>query len=106
MSNDLDLILFFSEKNEIREFQLCYDKNQYEQMLSWNARQGYSHMAIDDGESVEAVSYKQSPLIVPNGAYSLHRILDKLMETEGQLPKGLLAFVKEKIQQHPGFQSS
>ena len=46
-----DLIVFYDDHGAIEGFQFCYDKNVNEQMMSWDCKQGYSHTAIDDGES-------------------------------------------------------
>jgi len=61
-----DLFVWSAEGQGIIAFQLSYDKNGAEKMLSWNQRSGVGHSKVDDGEQHQ-LRQKASPILVRDG---------------------------------------
>ncbi|OUD13896.1 hypothetical protein [Thioflexithrix psekupsensis] len=47
-----DLFTWQDLNGDILSFQLCYDRRGRERVISWDARHGFEHSCIDDGESM------------------------------------------------------
>ena len=73
-------------------------------MLSWSIESGYSHMAIDDGDVLKDMGHKRTPLIVPNGSYSVNVVFNKFLSVSSSLPKDIEQFVGTKIKNHPNYE--
>lgn len=99
-STEMDLIVWY-ENEEIQRFELCYDKGVSEHVLIWNAEGGFEHLAVDDGEHVTALDYKESPIYVANGHIDIRHIHDQFAGSGGNLPNGLFAFIERKLMEHP-----
>ena len=94
LSDSLDLVVWLDEDEEIVGFQLCYDKPHSERALTWGREGGLvSHMAVDDGESV-GLGHKETPVLVPDGAVDLERILGLFDEEACELPLKIATVVK------------
>ena len=95
-SPDMDLFVWLGEDGAPTGFQLCYDKQVHEHALTWTEAAGYSHMAVDGGESRPG-RYKGTPILVANGAIRFDEIIGQLREQGGALPVELVQLVERKI---------
>ena len=68
-----DIIVWFSDDNEIIGFQLCYDKSKRQRVLTWNKGTGYSHDKIDDGEG-DPGKPKGTPILMADGIFEKEKI--------------------------------
>ena len=70
---NFDLYLWYRSRwGRLIGYQLCYDKGENYHCLTWTRDSGYSHEAVDDGESGGAGGgYKGTPILIPDG------VLDK-----------------------------
>ena len=67
-SENLDLTVWFDERDDILGFELCYDKGKNERAVRWSREQGFLHQKVDDGENRPG-RYKATPILVPDGVF-------------------------------------
>jgi len=96
-SSNIDLFVWLSENELPSGFQLCYDKQHREHALTWTENTGFSHMAVDPGESRPA-RYKGAPLLVANGAVDAARILQEFRRESQAVPPEYAQMVERKLQ--------
>jgi hypothetical protein len=96
MSRNADLIVWVDERDSPIGFQLCYDKDTGEHALTWKADSGYSHTAVDSGESRPA-KYKETPILVADGVFDAQRILDDFRRQGKALPAEIVEFVEARM---------
>ena len=97
-SPNIDLFVWIDEAGAPIGFQLCYDKQFGERALTWTEETGYSHMAIDGGESRPA-RYKGAPILVADGDFEAGRILGEFREEARSLPLEFAQFIEGKMSQ-------
>ena len=96
-SPEIDLFVWLGDDGSPSGFQLCYGKQMREHALTWTPAAGFSHMAVDGGESRPG-RYKGTPILVANGAVDLEGILAQLrQEWTASLPPEYLQFVEGKV---------
>ena len=95
-SNYFDLIVWFNSENDIIGFQLCYDKNRYQRVLTWKMESGYSHDRIDDGEGSPG-KYKGTPILAADGIFEEGKIAALFKEESQSIDKQIAGFIHEKI---------
>jgi len=95
-SPDIDLYVWLGDDGSPTGFQLCYDKQGREHALTWTEANGYSHMAVDGGESRPG-RYKGTPILVANGVIDVDSILARLREEGAAIPAEYLHLIEDKI---------
>jgi hypothetical protein len=95
-SNYFDLIVWFNSESDIIGFQLCYDKNRYQRVLTWKRESGYSHDRIDDGEGSPG-KYKGTPILAADGIFEEGKIAVLFKEESQNIDKQIADFIHEKI---------
>jgi hypothetical protein len=95
-SDFFDLIVWFKDESDIIGFQLCYDKNRYQRVLTWKRDAGYSHDRIDDGEGTPG-RYKATPILAADGIFEEERIAGLFKEDSQQIEKQIADFIYAKI---------
>ena len=93
---NMDLIVWFDDGNNISGFQLCYDKPFAEHALTWRTGSGFSHNRVDDGEGKPG-SHKSTPLLVPDGRFNLAQIAGKFSEAAADLDAAIRDFICSKL---------
>lgn len=96
MAMDMDLIVWYDEANEPVAFQLCYDKTRKEHALTWKRGRGFSHLAVDSGES-NSLSGNMTPILVANGRFDPERIRQRFEAASSNLPQDIIAFVGPQL---------
>ena len=92
----MDLIVWLDEADNIAAFQLCYDKPFAEHALSWREDSGFYHNRVDDGEGRPG-SHKGTPILVPDGEFSLKAIAEKFRKAAAEIDSGTANFIIEKL---------
>jgi hypothetical protein len=95
-----ELIVWYAVDGSILGFQLCYDRDAKERAVTWTSHRGYSHESVDDGEAV-GIAYRQTPILVPDGAFEMHRVLERFAELAGNLPRDIVNLVSAKLAEYP-----
>jgi len=96
-SSDLDLIVWFSESQSVKAFELYYDKNINEHVLIWRKEKGFSHQAVDDGEQKPALNYKEAPILIPDGIFDPDRIRQLFERFQEELPATVAKTVGQEL---------
>jgi hypothetical protein len=99
-SDALDLIVWYDPTGRPTGFQFCYGKPLAEHALTWRADQGFTHTGVDDGENV-GLAFKRTPILVPDGALDIRRIVRLFQDASARLPADVTAFVMEALTGHP-----
>lgn len=84
--------------NEIIRFQLCYDKIDFQRVLTWDKSKGFSHEGIDDGEV--AGKYKRSPILVMDGLFDVNTVPEKFKKESVNIDPEISNFVYNKIKEY------
>ena len=92
----MDLIVWLDKRGRVVGFQLCYDKPVAEHALSWHEDSGYTHNRVDDGEGKPG-SHKGTPILVPDGEFSLREIADKFQAAAASIDGKIAEFVYRKL---------
>jgi hypothetical protein len=99
-SDTEDLIVWYAPDGSILGFQLCYDRKGAERALTWMEGKGYSHLKVDDGESV-GLAHKRTPILVPDGAFDATALLNRFLTSSKALPDDVIAFVSARLRDYP-----
>jgi hypothetical protein len=95
-SDYFDLIVWINDDRDITGFQLCYDKNKFQRVLTWKKESGYSHDRIDDGESNPG-RYKSTPILAADGIFEEEKIAALFKEESSNLDKQIADFIHSRI---------
>ena len=95
---DLDLIVWYDYLENIKGFQLCYDKQFSERALTWKRNGNFSHNKIDDGDV--AFGNKRSPILVADGQFDKERIAELFLEKSIGIDQDIADFVYKKISEY------
>lgn len=95
-----DLIVWFDADGYVNGFQLCYDREFHPRALTWTKTAGYTHNAIDDGDSPSGL-HKSSPVLVSDGLFNTKSVYDRFERAAGLLPEEIRNIVREKIKEFP-----
>ena len=90
-----DLIVWYTPRDTIHGFQLCYDKPHWERALTWLSDRGFSHMEVDSGE--DSAYANRTPVLVPDGSLPGERVLAEFARRGSALPVELRKLVTDKI---------
>lgn len=96
---DHDLIVWESDRR-VLGFQLCYDKKGAERALTWTEDHGYSHDAVDNGETQPGTP-KRTPILMVDGYFNADRIAQEFLAVAADLPADIVAFVETRIRRFP-----
>jgi hypothetical protein len=85
LSDDyFDLIVWYDSTQQIQGFQLCYDKSGRERALTWKLKHGFSHEAIDGGESKPTAN--RTPILIADGPFPAEDVTCEFLARSLLLP--------------------
>jgi len=93
-----DLIVWYQPDGGIDGFQLCYDKLRKERALTWIASQGFSHLAIDAGESKPRSN--RTPMLVADGVFPAELVQAEFARRSQLIDEDLRRLVLDKIDEY------
>jgi hypothetical protein len=96
-ADDIDLIVWCNDHDTPVSFQFCYQDGWTERALTWRPRMGYTHMTIDDGESQPGLSYKRTPVLLPDGPVDFPRLRKLFARAGSSLPADIAEFVSTRL---------
>ncbi len=96
-SNQLDLIVWYSESGGIIGFQLCYNRGPEERALTWFEKKGFSHNRVDDGESKNR--HKMTPILVRDGVLDKEGLLKSFDAESAGVDTAVADIVRRKIRE-------
>lgn len=96
----LDLIVWYSQEKNIAGFQLCYQNESEERVLTWLTGKGFCHNRIDDGEG-RPDRHKMSPILVPDGKFDRDHILALFEKESREIDPGVKQVVTQTIKKYP-----
>lgn len=97
-SPNIDLFVWIGDRDEPTGFQLCYDKQHREHALTWTEASGFSHMAVDGGESRPA-RHKGTPILVTDGVIDARQILEDFLLEAKSLPLEFVQMVEARVRE-------
>ena len=99
-SEDMDLTVWFDDRDEVLGFELCYDKGKSERAVRWRRGYGFLHQRVDDGENRPG-RYKATPILVPDGLFDAKKISRLFEESSRDMDRSLSDLVYRKLLEHP-----
>ena len=93
---NMDLIVWFDEHQEIAGFQLAYNKHHSEHALTWEKQNSFRHHKVDDGEGRPG-KHKGTPILVPDGKFDSRIIAEKFKENSRSIDQDISDFVYKKL---------
>ncbi len=94
-----DLIVWYNDDGRLIGFQLCYDKEERERVVTWTLAHGFQHDRIDSGEVPGRA--KMTPIIVADGAFNAAPIAERFKEASANIEPGIASFVSERLNEYP-----
>jgi hypothetical protein len=100
-SESMDLIVWLDDADDPTQMQLCYDKGRRraERALTWKPGVGYTHTAVDDGETGYGGRYKATPILLADGGFNTQRVSSLFLDHSTHLPLDIVDFVVAKIRE-------
>ena len=95
----MDLIVWINDKDIPTGFQLCYDKGQTERAITWTNLYGFTHMEVDDGESLFGAGYKATPVLISGGVIDTYMVNKLFLANGTHLPEDIANFVSDKLRE-------
>lgn len=100
VGEQLDLIIWRSDRGELRCFQLTYRRAGGERLVAWNTTDGFAHDRVDEGETSPA-KHKMAPILTAERSFD-PTYVSSLLASEGQgLEPELLAIISRTLSEYP-----
>ena len=93
-----DLIIWCESTGNSPGFQLCYDKPGRERALTWSCDRGFSHAAIDDGESNPNANC--TPILVADGDFPAEMVAREFARRSAKIDQQIRGLVLKKIDEY------
>lgn len=97
-----DLIVWYEpeEPDRILGFQLCYDKIHDEHALTWKRVGGFTHHAIDDGQSGPFTN--MTPILMPDGVVPVDDLRRRFQTACGDMDPTIAQLVLSRLDELAG----
>jgi len=99
-SAELDLTVWFDDRDGIVGFELCYDKGKNERAVRWSREKGFLHQKVDDGENRPG-RYKATPILVPDGVFPVKKISRLFQDSSRDMERSLAEFIYRTLLGYP-----
>ena len=90
--DDLDLYVWYEEDGSIIQFQICYDRGENEQALTWSADHGLFQASVDDGEG-RIMKMKSTPVLTGQNIPDTERARELMIHRGQKLEHDLFEFI-------------
>ena len=97
--DDLDLFIWFDEKDDIVGFELCYDKPGTPRAICWGRESGYSHFRVDEGETRPGKA-KATPILCSDGLFRHNEVAHAFYGKSRAMEERLSAFIHTGLLQY------
>lgn len=97
VSDNQELIVWYSENDLIMGFQLCYNKQTFEHAITWKFDTGFKHHKIDCGDGYGGGGPKSSPILVKAINPPSTELLTLFEKESAHLEYNLVQFILEKL---------
>jgi len=95
-SSTLDLFLWYDEKDNVIQFQICYDRGRDERALTWHHERGLTHHDVDDGEN-RTFRMKGTPILVRGSDFDTGRIIREFEQQADNVEYRTVQFILSRI---------
>lgn len=95
-SRSRDLIVWLDPKGGVGGFQLCYDREGEEKVLTWRAPDSYSHAKLDDGEG-RTYRHKASPILAGGAPFDAKAVAAGFWAEAAEIPAAIAELVYRKL---------
>jgi len=99
-SSTMDLIVWSNEIDEITGFQICYGKGNEEKAFTWTARNGFSHLKVDDGERKGELGRKASPVLTVDADCDVPAIVSLFRSEAENIPEDIRRFILSRTSEY------
>ena len=93
----LDLVVWYEATGAIYGFQLSYDPEGSQRVVTWTPERGFSHASLDVGE--ESPLANRSPVLRPSADYEADQLLTAFLSASAELPGAERAFIETKLRE-------
>ena len=94
-------MVWFSKNLVVIGFQMSYEYEGKEKVLTWDYQHGFTHNNVDHGEG-EPLRYKASEILVPNGVFPKETVVELFQEQCQKMDPKIAPFVLECLKTyHP-----
>jgi len=99
MSDDyMDLIIWFEADGRVHGFQLCYDKTGEERALTWVATRGFSHHAVESGDTNPNANC--TPILVADGHMPVEAVSREFTRRSAELEPEIRKLVTARLDEY------
>lgn len=95
-----DLYTWQDANGALVAFQLCYQRNRDEGVVSWTAAEGFSHARVDSGE--HPFKHARSPLLRSDGTPPFFRIYSRFLDATRGFEAALREPLLERLREYRG----
>lgn len=99
VDEDLDLVVWLSDRAAVVALELCYDKLRHERAMTWSRERGYGHFRVDAGD--ETPMRNRTPILVTDGAFPKEQVIASFTAASATLDPAIRGIVLERLQQFP-----
>lgn len=97
-----DLYVWFKTDGEFYGFQLCYDKMGRERAMTWLSDQGFTHYAIDSGDTNPTKNC--APMMVADGRMPVETVREAFSKHSSALDAGIRELVISRLDEYGSLQ--
>jgi len=93
-----DLIVWIQPDSSFLGFQLCYDKTGKERALTWTPKGGFTHQAVDSGETNPNANL--TPILIADGHFPAEIVKREFLSRSAEIDPQIRDLVLAKINEH------
>ncbi len=98
VDESLEIVVWYDPADAISGFQICYDPKGRPRALTWTAKRGFSHAAIDAGEDKPTAN--RAPMLTPSSDYDAAMLREAFPTSSAGLPATEKAFIEGKLAEY------
>ena len=94
----MDLIIWLETDGGFHGFQLCYDKTGRERALTWKAQSGFSHHAVESGDTDPNANC--TPVLVPDGHMPVEMVRQEFAKRSAKLDPEICNLITARLDEY------